>query len=261
MSRSVCQEETQKNLAAIGKAIAAIEKGLSGAQRTQCQRTLWTRDTKFHGISWTDCMHRMHWVVLEPTWKILNAIHMASIWSYPCCELDPSSAVHQPLGQFDKPRRLLTSSTVSCIRAWSCAWSSCCQNYWYFENFEKETKETTHFPQTVDCRKLLADRRGWGAATGGFNCQPQARALGILSTFLHDRTEYQPWNVGICRDMSGPNPKLGLLLVCSRLSLPLVRQNTEHGSVPEMKSFAVEDRCFLRDFRFLVLYMESMEQR
>ena len=51
MSRSVCQEETQKNLAAIGKAIAAIEKGLSGAQRTQCQRTLWTRDTKFHGIS------------------------------------------------------------------------------------------------------------------------------------------------------------------------------------------------------------------
>lgn len=65
----------------------------------------------------------------------------------------------------------------------------------------------------------------------------------FIALFLHDRTEYQPWNVGICRDMSGPNTKLGLLLVCSRLSLPLVGQNTEHGSVPEIKSFAVEDRC------------------
>lgn len=63
------------------------------------------------------CMHRMYWVVLEPTWKILNAIHMTSIWSYPCWELDPSSAVHQPLEQFDKPRRLLTSLMVSCIQA------------------------------------------------------------------------------------------------------------------------------------------------
>ena len=75
----------------------------------------------------------------------------------------------------------------------------------------------------------------------------------FIALFLHDRTEYQPWNVGICRDMSGyvgicrdmsgPNTKLGLLLVCSRLSLPLAGQNTEHGSVPEIKSFAVEDRC------------------
>ena len=51
--RSVFEEETQKNLAAIGKAIAAMEKGLSGAQQTQHQRTLWTRNTKLHGISWT----------------------------------------------------------------------------------------------------------------------------------------------------------------------------------------------------------------